>query len=99
MGWTPDYPPFTLFICNRSDYSEYCRSLSLNSDILYLGHKDSSHCVHQQLLLLANHIPVHQLFVGALVIQQIHQKFVLEVVGVWWVGCVHLHKTKQYILI
>ena len=27
--------------------------------------KDSSHCVHQQLLLLANHLPVHQLHVGA----------------------------------
>ena len=52
-------------ICNRSDNSEYCRSQSLNSDILYLDPKDSSHCVHQQLLLLANHLPVHQLHVGA----------------------------------
>ena len=64
---------FSHKICNRSDYSEYYRSQSLNSDILYLGPKDSSHCVHQQLLLLANHLPVHQLHVGVLVIQQLHQ--------------------------
>ena len=33
--------------------------------LLYLGPEDSSHRVHQQLLLLANHLPVHQLHVGA----------------------------------
>ena len=30
------------------------------SHIFNLGHKNSSHCVHQQILLLANHLPVHQ---------------------------------------
>ena len=50
---------------------------------LYLGPRDSS-CVHQQLLLLANHLTVHQLYVCAqdkdvggwhrsLVIQQLNQ--------------------------
>ena len=60
-------------ICNRSDNSEYCRSQSLNSVLLFLGPKDLLHYVHQQLLLLANHIPVQQLHVCVLVIQQLHQ--------------------------
>ena len=67
------HPNLNKYVCKRSDNSEYSRSQSLNSDILFLGPKDSSHCVHQQLLLLANHLPVHQLHVCVLVIQQLHQ--------------------------
>ena len=79
-------------ICNRSDYSEYSeyyRSQSLNRDILYLGPKDSSHYVHQQLLLLANHLPVHQLHVGAqdkddlIFFSEVHKHDDLMVVGGW----------------
>ena len=57
---------------------------AIHNHILYLGPRDASHCVHQQPLLLANHLTVHQLYVGAqdkdvggwhrsMVIQQLHQ--------------------------
>ena len=52
----------------------------IHNHILYLGPRESSHCVYQQLLLIANHLTVHQLYVGAQDkdfggwhIQQLHQ--------------------------
>ena len=33
---------------------------AIRNHILYLGPRYSSHCVHQKLLLLANHLTVHQ---------------------------------------
>ena len=38
---------------------------AIHNHILYLGPRDSSHCVHQQLILLGNHLTVrvHQLYV------------------------------------
>ena len=38
---------------------------AIHNHILYLCPRDSSHCAHQKLLLIANHLTVHQLYVGA----------------------------------